>query len=489
MKVPWKTPLEYGSAVLLGASTRLLYCNGIRNILIRAARNRIMAHLSRIHKIPVGRRKIEEQRILLGLAIVETVDRAVGKRLLDPGIARTSTGLWAQALFIPRGASPAVKFFNQEHGCDPPWFLTISPGHACNLKCEGCYASSGRSDTQLQWSLVDRIVTEAKQLWDIKLIVLSGGEPLVYRSEGKDLLDIVERHPDLLFLMFTNGTLVDSNIASRLAKLGNLTLAFSVEGMSDRTEERRGNGVFNSVVNAMKYIGEAGVPFGISVTVTRDNCEEVLSDQFLEFFFSEQGAFYGFFFQYMPIGHAINMNRMPTPTQRLQFLQKSWDIIRRDKLFLIDFWNHGPLVDGCIAAGRSGGYIYIDWNGKVMPCVFAPYSGGNINDIYAIGGTLNYIWKTPFFKAIRNWQIAYGYGSQELSETANWLRPCPFRDHYSLFRSWLEEYRPEPEDEAARHAASEKDYQLALIKYGDEYKILADKSWKREYVCQDLSMK
>jgi hypothetical protein len=157
-------------------------------------------------------------------------------------------------------------------------------------------------------------------------------------------------------------------------------------------------------------------------------------------------------------------------------------VIDRKRLFLFDFWNHGPLVQGCLSAGRDGGYIYIDWNGKVMPCVFTPYSAGNIQDIYARGGTLNNVWETPFFQAIRQWQYEYGYGRQELSAEGNWLSPCPIRDHYHLFREWIKHCHPEPEDAAAEEALLDGQYYEEMVAYGAEYRELSQEIWEKEYL-------
>ena len=116
---------------------------------------------------------------------------------------------------------------------------------------------------------------------------------------------------------------------------------------------------------------------------------------------------------------------MPSPEQRAQYWRRSWEVVAEKRLFLLDFWNHGPQVEGCIAAGRERGYLYIDWNGKVMPCVFAPYSAANINQMYASGGTLNDVWEAPFFEAVRQWQRDYGYGHEALSPAGNWMHPSP----------------------------------------------------------------
>lgn len=53
-------------------------------------------------------------------------------------------------------------------------------------------------------------------------------------------------------------------------------------------------------------------------------------------------------------------------------------MIAEKRLLLFDLWNHGPLVEGCLSAGWEGGHIYVDWSGKIMPYVLAPYSVGNI---------------------------------------------------------------------------------------------------------------
>ena len=57
------------------------------------------------------------------------------------------------------------------------------------------------------------VVRQANELWGVGLVVISGGEPLAYRSEGKDVLDLIEKHPDCLYLMYTNRTMIDENQA------------------------------------------------------------------------------------------------------------------------------------------------------------------------------------------------------------------------------------------------------------------------------------
>ena len=184
----------------------------------------------------------------------------------------------------------------------------------------------------------------------------------------------------------------------------------------------------------------------------------------------------------MPIGRSPDLALMPTPEQRLQFWRRSWEVVESKRILLFDFWNSGPVAEGCLSAGRERGYIYVDWNGKVMPCVFAPYSVANIEEIYRQGGTLNDVWQAPFFQAIRQWQRQYNYGQAELRQDGDWLRPCPIRDHYAVFRELLQRHMPEPEDEAAREALADARYAAGLAAYDEALQACTGPVWEQEYL-------
>ena len=471
---------------LLDTTSRLVYVDAVRKPLVHRIDRLLQESRSGNGLDRTGWEKIQQQHREVFRAVVHSLDRAIEKRVLAPHVARRIFDLWGHALCPSIERRNAVQRFCEEYGSAPPWFLVISPTRSCNLKCTGCYANSepgtGFREARLPWEVLDRIMTEAKQRWGVALFVFSGGEPLTYRSQGKDLLDIVEKHKDCLFLMFTNGTLITEETAQRLAKLGNLTPALSVEGLIEGTDQRRGSGVFNRVLDAMKRLREVGVPFGISITATRSNCEQVLSDHLLDFYFDELGAFYAFVFQYMPIGRFPNPDWMPTPDQRIPFWERSWEVVRQRHLFLLDFWNHGPMVEGCIAAGRDRGYLHIDWNGNVMPCVFMPYVAANLYEIYARGGTLSDVWTTPLFRAVRQWQRDYGYGCRELSKEGNWMLPCPLRDHFATFHAWIEALRPEPQEGVAPETLMTEDFCEKMLAYGNGQAKLVQPLWEREYL-------
>jgi MoaA/NifB/PqqE/SkfB family radical SAM enzyme len=206
-----------------------------------------------------------------------------------------------------------------------------------------------------------------------------------------------------------------------------------------------------------------------------------LSEEFIDFFFDKQGAAFGWIFHYMPIGRSYTIDLMPTPQQRLWMWRRSWEIIREKQIFLADFWNHGTLSDGCISAGRhsGGGYLYIDWNGYVTPCVFVPYSPVNINDVYAQGKTLTDAWREGFFAHIRRWQKEYAIGN---GQHGNWLAPCPIRDHNAQFRNWLRQYEPEPVDKNAELALMDAEYACGMDAYDAAYQGLSGEVWENYYL-------
>lgn len=463
---------------------RLMFNSLTRKYLIRYIKKVVSSNLDpgKQNIFSKGNPRIQHEKKMMAFSIIQSLERSIEKKILNPNIAQEVLKLWAKSLIRPRQENKVVNRFYQKNGCRPPWFLVISPGHFCNLKCRDCYANSAPDTRKLHWHIMDMLIDEARKLWDIKLVVFSGGEPFAYHSEGRGILDIIEKNPDCLFLAFTNGTLFDRKLVSRIAECKNITPAFSVEGMRIATDKRRGNGIFDKVLKSMSLMKEAGAPFGISATVNRYNHNDLLTDEFLDFFFNEQGSFYGFYFQYLPIGRNASFDLMPTPSQRVDFWKKIWHIIESRKLFLIDFWNHGPLVEGCVSAGRDGGYLYFDWDGKVMPCVFAPYSVGNIYDIYKNGKTINDIWHSPFLESIRKWQRDYGYGNIKLTEKGNWLKPCPYRDHHGQFQEWVKKYGIEPEDESSGEILCGIKYHKELAAYDEELARLFDPIWKQKYL-------
>lgn len=455
----------------------------LRRALVRRMQRRLRERYERDLRLGWQPPGVSDDKLALSLAVVRTVERSLEERRLGDASLAGFLGRLVHDILMRRGDKSAKRAFRARHGCGPPDFLVISPGKACNLRCTGCYAGSGLSREKLGWATLDRLVSDAHDQWGVRFFVVSGGEPLAYRDEGKGVIDLARRHPDCFFIMYTNGTLIDDKVAWLMGEVGNLSPALSIEGMRERTDERRGKGVFDKVLAAIARLRRERVIFGVSLTATRKNADEILADELVELFFEELGAFYGWIFQYMPIGRGFTLDLMVTPEQRLRMWERMWRLVRERRIFMVDFWNSGTATFGCVAAGRPGGYLHVNWNGAVSPCVFVPYSPVNIRDVYARGGTLDDVWAEPFFASIRDWQRAYGYreSGERREGYGNWLAPCIIRDHHVEFRRILARHPAVPADEDARAALLDPLYREGMEAFDDELAAATDPIWESRY--------
>lgn len=374
--------------------------------------------------------------------------------------------------------------FREKYGIDPPAFLVLSPTQRCNLSCIGCYASStAETATYLPYPIVEKILRENHDVFGSRFMTISGGEPFMYRDRqtGQTLLDLFEEFNDTFFLVYTNGTLITKKVAKRLEDLGNVTPAISVEGYEEQTDERRGKGVYKRILHTMENLREAGVPFGISITSTSKNADILLTDEFYDYYFEELGVSYMWQFQLMPIGRADDLlTLMVQPEQRIQLFEK-WEYMLEEKKYpLADFWNSGVLSNGCIAYGRAGGYLYIDWNGNIMPCVFVPYYVDNVYDLYNNGKTISDALFSKFMINGRKWQDEYGYAHRDHPD--NWLLPCSIRDHYENFRRSILTEDAKPEDDAAGKILHDEKYFKTLSDYDKKLEKLTLPIWRKEYL-------
>ena len=133
--------------------------------------------------------RTKEDKFYMVRSAIHAVDRAYKNKTMSDSV-RKGLRCYIQNVMLEGGKDIAGEF-EKEHGFKPPGFVTISPGKRCNLHCTGCYAgSSDASAPALSFEVFDRIMEEKKKLWGSYFTVISGGEPLLYKSNGNDLFDI-----------------------------------------------------------------------------------------------------------------------------------------------------------------------------------------------------------------------------------------------------------------------------------------------------------
>ena len=341
-----------------------------------------------------------------------------------------------------------------------PNFVVVSPTMRCNLRCTGCYSGLYLKDGELSESELDSIFTQLKENGSY-FVVISGGEPWVMKDI---LLRLFRKHNDMFFLTYTNGTLLDRETCRKLAGLGNVAAAISVEGWEEQTDARRGRGMWKKIHTAMANLREQGVLFGISVTVTRQNFEVITDEKLMEHFL-ELGAIFGWFFQFMPVGKDPMLELMPTPEQRVATGKKVLDFRQKYPLFLADFWNDGELVSGCLAGGRQ--YLHILNSGNVEACVFAHFGVDNIRD-----KPLMEIFNSQFFREIRN--------SFPYNENANLRRPCMIIDNPEVLRNAVHKHVATEAHAGSEDIVNDPKVMSHIDKYSEKVKELVDPGWEED---------
>ncbi len=414
---------------------------GFRQILRRAQRNpeetmhQILNVASRFTQDSTYRQAIEaiSERVNKDPRVTQKLRRL----LKNPDVVETLFATWVlNSLFL----TAPIRRRKIEAGLRVPTTLQIDPTSACNLRCPGCWAGEYGQSDRISPERLDQLFDEMKEL-GIYWVTLSGGEPLIYPH----LLELMEKHNDMFFMAYTNGTLLDDQMADEMARLGNFTPAFSLEGGRERTDARRGNGTFDQVITAMERCSERGIPFGASLTATRENVRELYSDDFMAPL-NERGVLYIWVFHYIPIGRSPDLQLMVTPEQRLWMVKRMRELRATYPMAMVDFWNDGHQVEGCIAGGRL--YAHINAAGDVEPCGFVHFAIDNINET-PLADALG----SPLFEAFAD--------RQPFND--NLLAPCPFIDNPQALREIIAET-----EAAATHDGADSSLEGETAEHLDE---------------------
>ncbi len=327
----------------------------------------------------------------------------------------------------------------KKYNCNIPWAILLDPTSACNLHCTGCWAAEYGNKLNLSFDEIDDIIRQGKEM-GVYLYIYTGGEPMVRK---KDLIRLCEKHDDCIFLCFTNGTLIDEAFADEMLRVKNFVPAISLEGFGPATDSRRGTGVYDKVLSAMELLHKKKLFYGISSCYTSMNWDSITSEEYYDMLI-EKGAYFIWYFHYMPVGNDASPELLPTPKQREQVYRRIRDYRSRKPLFAMDFQNDAEFVGGCIAGGRR--YFHINANGDVDPCVFIHYSDSNIRE-----KTLLEVMRSPLFQAYHD--------GQPFNE--NMMQPCPMLENPTKLRAIVEKTGAKSTDlqspEAADHLCAKCD--------------------------------
>ncbi|HOD91720.1 MAG TPA: radical SAM protein [Thermotogota bacterium] len=309
----------------------------------------------------------------------------------------------------------------------PVVILSITSG--CNLSCEGCFACATGTVSQpqeaggnagpgpsLDYTQWKRIIAEASQA-GVFCFLIAGGEPFLF----PETFQLVRDFPHLLFVVFTNGTMMSDSILQDLKKAHNLLVAVSLEGDETLTDLRRGKGTYRKAMDTLRILEKNGVLNGISVTINRLNygfwAKEEHIDRMIESgvriaFLTEMIPVSGGEEDYPDTSYGMAYATMLTDEERSTFRQRVLYYREHKNLFIIHSPGDEEAFGGCVSAGK--GFIHITPYGDVTPCPVSNIATDNLKTC-----SFENAMRSELFKRIRE--------EEHLLETGN--GPCALFSH------------------------------------------------------------
>lgn len=254
-----------------------------------------------------------------------------------------------------------------------PAFVFISLTSRCNLECQGCWVTVGAPGRSLDVEAVDKIITACKAKGS-SFFGLLGGEPLMYPG----LFEVLKRHPDCYFQLFTNGTLLNDDVAQKLRELGNVTPLISVEGKEETSDERRrGKSVYRRSLAGVEACRRQGLITGVATSVCRSNFNELVSEDYVRELIS-RGVHYVWYYIYRPVGANPTPELALTEAEILKLRQFIVDVRCRQPIVVVDaYWD----PDGrALCPAVTGISHHIGPGGDVEPCPVVQFAKDNIGD-------------------------------------------------------------------------------------------------------------
>lgn len=298
-----------------------------------------------------------------------------------------------------------------KQGIQVPPLMIVSVTNRCNLHCFGCYAHAIHPESEEEMS-DDRLVElgmEAEEL-GISIMMIAGGEPLLRPI----FFELAKLHAHILFLVFTNGLLIDDITLGRFEMHRNLIPILSLEGQQTETDLRRGNGIYKQVQGKMELLKKRGILFGTSLTLTSQNFDLITSIEFQRNL-NKLGSQVSFFVDYVPVKSGTE-NLVLTPDQKNR--ESAWMKSLREQVtgLFVSLPGDEEVYGGCLAGGR--GFIHVDPTGKVEPCPFAPFSDTNLSKM-----SLKLALESGFLRVIRENanQLKESQGGCTLWENRDWV--------------------------------------------------------------------
>jgi len=280
-----------------------------------------------------------------------------------------------------------------------PPFLHLSIINSCNLRCQGCWVDVQAPRTMLSTEELDAIVSDAKAHGNAFFGIL-GGEPFLHPG----LFDLLERHRDCYFQIFTNGQLITPEVARRLERVGNATPLVSIEGDAATSDVRRGNRqVLDRTLRGLEACIEARLLTGVATSLCQSNIDDLLTEAWLDRLV-DLGVHYTWFHTYRPVGPEASPDLALRPDQLVRVREFVVAQRARKPIAIVDAYYDGEGKALCpMAAGITH---HVGPSGFVEPCPIIQLA---VDDVRS-GSFYETVTRSAFLRDMREAAAAHSRG-------------------------------------------------------------------------------
>lgn len=254
-----------------------------------------------------------------------------------------------------------------------PPFLYISIINSCNLRCQGCWVKVDGPQHFIDADRMDRLITDAKKRGNA-FFGLLGGEPFMHPQ----LLEILGRHRDCYFQIFTNGQFITDEVAAELRRLGNATPLISIEGTETVSDERRGRDhVLSHTMRGLEAAVRHRLIVGVATSVCRTNIDDLLQEAWLRDLIA-RGVHYAWYHTYRPVGANASEALALTPEDVVRVRRFVVRMRATLPMALVDaYWDDKGQALCPMATGISH---HINPWGDIEPCPIIQFARESIDD-------------------------------------------------------------------------------------------------------------
>ncbi len=253
--------------------------------------------------------------------------------------------------------------------------IELEMTHLCNLRCLYCYSRAGhQAQDEMSLAEIEDVVVQALSLGAKKVVILGGGEPLLY-PQLRELVHLI-RQLGAGVELFTNGTVLTADLAQFLYDEA-VSVVIKRNSLSPQVQDELAGlpGTFARIETGLAHLLRAGYPgpnhgLGMQTIICRQNLPEI-PDLWR---WARSRGLQPYFECLTYQGRAVDHDGLLVSRQQLGVLFRRLSEIDRAE-FGHDWQPHPPLAG---AACRRHLYsILVKANGDLYPCVGVEINLGN----------------------------------------------------------------------------------------------------------------